>query len=192
MDWKRSFVRLQSWVFSVVVGLSCVILIAELYGITAMAALGPSASLPATTGFATALFTFLSVGPILSGSVRPIPSRSSRTPLTNNRSFLAVLCVLWLATAASTPSIMQTLAPNGCDALIGHARSVCGQLPFVGLYCYIISGALLVYTLTLSALTTKAIVDGHPDVWMASTWDLPYIKNRKADPSTDDLLYENA
>ncbi|KAL4257477.1 hypothetical protein AB1N83_012065 [Pleurotus pulmonarius] len=187
MDWKRSFVRLQSWVFSVVVGLSCVILIAELYGITAMAALGPSASLPATTGFATALFTFLSVGPMSYAA-----SPSLITTVVFQTVWLSVLCVLWLATAASTPSIMQTLAPNGCDALIGHARSVCGQLPFVGLYCYIISGALLVYTLTLSALTTKAIVDGHPDVWMASTWDLPYIKNRKADPSTDDLLYENA
>ncbi|KAF9492333.1 hypothetical protein BDN71DRAFT_1509571 [Pleurotus eryngii] len=64
MDCQRYVICLHSWVFSVVVGLSCVNLIAELYGITVTASLGPGASIPGSIGFATALFTFLSVGPM--------------------------------------------------------------------------------------------------------------------------------
>ncbi|KAF9492334.1 hypothetical protein BDN71DRAFT_1509572 [Pleurotus eryngii] len=140
--------------------------------------------------------------------------------------WLSILCVLWLL----TPSTIEALAPDGCDALAGHGRNVCGQLPFIELYCYIISAArmcpfyrlpalffgtweyptfgvrwrqprfspyFLIYSRTLSVLATKAVVDGHPDVWMASAWDLPYTKNQaytndqRKDHSTEALLYEN-
>ncbi|KAF7423925.1 hypothetical protein PC9H_009223 [Pleurotus ostreatus] len=187
MDCKRHFTRLQSWVFSIVVGLSCVIIVAELYGIAVMAALGPGAVVPASMGFATALFTVLSVGPMSYS-----PSSSFITTVMFQTVWLSILCVLWLSTGALTHTIRETLAPDGCDALAGHERSVCGQLPFVELYCYIISAALLIYTLALSALTTKAVVDGHPGVWTASAWDLPYNKvlPYTKDPSTEALLYE--
>ncbi|KAG9224414.1 hypothetical protein CCMSSC00406_0009456 [Pleurotus cornucopiae] len=186
MDCKRSFTRLQSWVFSVVVGLSCVVLIAEIYGITVMAALGPGAVVPASMGFSTALFTVLSVGPMSYS-----PSSSLITTVMFQTVWLSILCVLWLSTGALTHSIKEPLAPDGCGALAGHERNVCGQLPLIELYCYVISAALLIYTLTLSALTTKAVVDGHPAVWTASTWDLPYTKDQRKDLSTEALLYEN-
>ncbi|KAF9492337.1 hypothetical protein BDN71DRAFT_1451748 [Pleurotus eryngii] len=180
--YNHRFMKLQSYVFGSLVGSSCVFFLSEVYTTAVLVYVRAGPIIP-SMGLLTALFTVVSVQPMLYS----LPDSFMKTVLFQTI-WPSILLVLWLVTAASQHSMWTTLAPGGCDSLPDgltfHLQIVCDRIGTLQLLAYLSSIALVIYIVALTVLTVKSLDARHCNVWLASTWELPYPEGRDADEQT--------
>ncbi|KAF4596043.1 hypothetical protein EYR38_007415 [Pleurotus pulmonarius] len=149
--YNRKFIKLQSCSLGMLQGMAFVFFAAELYATAVLVYVRAPPAAP-TIGLFTAFLTIISARAVLSS----FPDAFLKTVLFQTV-WPPVLLALWLLTATSHHDLSATLAPHGCDALPAGLT-------------------LMVYIAVLSVLTVRALEADHPDVWRASTWELPHTQ----------------
>ncbi|KAL4257480.1 hypothetical protein AB1N83_012060 [Pleurotus pulmonarius] len=172
--YNRKFIKLQSCSLGMLQGMAFVFFAAELYATAVLVYVRAPPAAP-TIGLFTAFLTIISARAVLSS----FPDAFLKTVLFQTV-WPPVLLALWLLTATSHHDLSATLAPHGCDALPAgltpHLHIVCTHITSLQLQAYLGALVLMVYIAVLSVLTVRALEADHPDVWRASTWELPHTQ----------------
>ncbi|KAL4261447.1 hypothetical protein AB1N83_013202 [Pleurotus pulmonarius] len=175
-----TFATAHNFLLGCVNGFAIFVVVGEVYAIRIMAVAGTAPVIP-SMGLATALFTVMSIPAMLASPPNSfmktvvfetlalyVPVTSIRIMTSPYLPSQAILWVLWLVTASLTPGMMKILGADARDSHIGGWRILCDIEPDSYRNCI----ALMFYIVFLSVLTVKAIIEGHPNVWMASSLDI--------------------
>ncbi|KAJ7162610.1 hypothetical protein C8R43DRAFT_947114 [Mycena crocata] len=153
----------------------------------AVIVLGLSAALTATTekylaGFfefaalaiATASLTLITV-PIMIVLERIRPGAAFTSMIAVELSWLSILWVLWLATAADGAQAGQLTFISGCGYIDSVVDSACRESAGIQAFSFLNWLILMVYTILILVLTIIASTRKHTGVWKSSVAEAPFF-----------------
>ncbi|KAJ7047760.1 hypothetical protein C8F04DRAFT_21117 [Mycena alexandri] len=153
----------------------------------AVIVLGLSAALTATTekylggyfqfaalAIATASITLITV-PIMITLEFLRPGVAFTSMIVVELSWLSIVWVLWLATAADGAQEGQIFISNCGDYLDGIVKTACQEAQAVQAFSFLNWIILMIYTIFILVLTITAVTRKHTGVWRSSVADAPFF-----------------
>ncbi|KAJ7179507.1 hypothetical protein C8R46DRAFT_642643 [Mycena filopes] len=153
----------------------------------AVIVLGLSAALTATTekylggyfefaalAIATALITLLTV-PVMIALEFMRPGAVFTSMIVVELSWLFIVWVLWLATAADAAQEGQIFISNCGDYLDGTVKTACQEAQAVQAFSFLNWIILMIYTIFILVLAITAASRKHTGVWKSSVADAPFF-----------------
>ncbi|KAJ7499323.1 hypothetical protein FB451DRAFT_954409, partial [Mycena latifolia] len=153
----------------------------------AVIVLGLSAALTSTTeeflagyfefaalAIATAALTLITL-PIMIALEFLRPSTAFTSMIVVELSWLSILWVLWLATAADSAQAGQLTFISGCGYINNSIEGACRETAAIQAFSFLNWIILMTYTTLILVLTIIASARKHTGVWKSSVADAPFF-----------------